>query len=99
MQRFRGSLLIGGMALKDLEGEIEGEPDEETGYWTGRFPLDRTEIHCLQLGRLYRLELDDGRAAQVVISRMEVPVGHVRLLVEFDGAGPLTQTQWQRIPR
>ena len=99
MERFHGTLLIGGMALDDLEGEIEGEPDQAAGHWRGRFPLDRTRIHCLQLGRPYRLETADGRAAQVVVSRMEVPVGHLRLLVEFDGKTPLTETRWQRIPR
>jgi hypothetical protein len=99
MEMFHGALLIGGMALDDLEGEIEGEPDGETAQWRGRFPLDRTRIHCLQLGRTYRLETADGRAAQVVVSRMEEPVGHLQLLVEFDGKTPLIETRWQRIPR
>ncbi|MGH7201107.1 MAG: hypothetical protein ACREJB_10915 [Planctomycetaceae bacterium] len=91
MQRFHGALLIGGMALKDLDGEIETAPDADAPAdgWCGRFALERTEVRCLQVGRPYRLELDDGRAAQVIVSRMNVPIGHLKLLIEFAGQSPL----------
>ena len=84
MEQFHGALLIGGMSLRDLSGDIENEPD----HVCGRFTLDRGEIYRLRVGEPYRLELDDGRAMQVVVSRMDVPVGHVRMLIEFDGISP-----------
>lgn len=99
MERFHGTLLIGGMALESLDGELDGDPEHETGQWMGRFTLDRSEARRLQTGRPYLLELADGRSGQVIVSRMETPVGHLRLLVEFDGTSPLTQSRWQRIPR
>ena len=99
MKRFRGTLLIGGMALESLDGELDGDPEHEAGCWTGRFTLDRSEAHSLQTGRPYLLELDDGRSGQVIVSRMDVAVGHLKLLVEFDGTSPLTQSRWQRVPR
>lgn len=99
MEKCHATLLIGGMSLKGLDCEIDGDADPESGHWIGRFSLERADVHCLQIGRPYRLELDDGRAAQVVISRMDTPVGHLRLLVEFDGTTPLTTSRWQRIPR
>ena len=99
MQRFHGTLLIGGMALESLNGELDGDPEDETGHWAGRFTLDRSQVHRLQTGRPYLLELSDGRSGQVIVSRMETPVGHLKLLVEFDGTSPLTQSRWQRVPR
>lgn len=99
MQRFQGTLLIGGMALESLDGEFDGDPDGETGRWAGRFLVDRSQVRCLQTGRPYLLELSDGRSGQVIVSRMEEPVGHLKLLVEFDGTSPLTPSRWQRVPR
>ena len=83
---FHGRLLLGGMALKDLAGEI----DSDDGHVSGRFIVDRAELHHLQVGRPYRLELDDGRAAQVVVSQMDVPRNRSSLQVEFDGLSPLS---------
>jgi hypothetical protein len=89
METFHGDLLIGGMRLRDLDGFIDGDPAGESGRWSGQFVLDRTQVHSLQVGRPYLLQLDDGRTARVVVSRMDVPVGHVRLRIEFEGQSAL----------
>ena len=99
MQQFHGTLLIGGMALESLDGELDGDPEDETGRWSGRFAVDRSAVRCLQTDRPYLLELADGRSGQVIVSRMETPVGHLKLLVEFNGISPLTPSRWQRVPR
>lgn len=85
MQGFDGNLLIGGMKLEHLRGELEQElPDSDSAEWffAGRVILAPVDCECLQLGRRYRLELADGRAGQVVISRLE-PADEQNFVAEF----------------
>jgi hypothetical protein len=85
MHGFDGNLLIGGMKLEHLHGELEQElPDSETTDWlfAGRVTLHPEDRELLQLGRRYRLELNDGRAGQVIISRLE-PNSDDHLVAEF----------------
>lgn len=85
MQDFDGSLLLGGMKLEHLHGELEQElPDGESNDWlfAGTVELEAGDSEFLQLGRRYRLELADGRAGQVIISRL-LPERDARILVEF----------------
>ncbi len=73
MRDFEGSLLIGGLILKQLHVElIEDQPDGDASEWllTGRLTLDPQEQELLQVGRRYRLQLPDGRAGQVLIANM-----------------------------
>jgi len=44
--------------------------------------LAPVDCECLQLGRRYRLELADGRAGQVIISRLE-PADEQNFVAEF----------------
>jgi hypothetical protein len=77
-------LLIGGMALKDLEGELEQEaPDHDSGDWTlaGKVNLQAQAQELLEVGRTYRLLLDDGRAGQVVVNNVVQQTDH--LVAEF----------------
>jgi hypothetical protein len=74
MHDFEGDLLIGGMRLKHLHGELEQEgPEANDGEWllAGRLDLSPEEQKLLELNRRYRLQLEDGRAGQVVISNIE----------------------------
>ena len=85
MHGFDGNLLIGGMKLEHLHGELEQElPDTETTDWlfAGRVTLQPGDMDLLQLGRRYRLELTDGRAGQVIISRLE-PNPDRNIVAEF----------------
>lgn len=85
MHDFDGNLLIGGMKLEHLHGELEQElPDGESSEWlfAGRITLAPHDGEFLQVGRLYRLELADGRAGQVIICRLEPRAGD-HLIAEF----------------
>jgi hypothetical protein len=85
MHGFEGHLLVGGMKLEHLQGELEQElPDGETSDWlfAGRVTLLSGDREFIQLGRRYRLELVDGRAGQVIISRIE-PEEASQVVAEF----------------
>jgi hypothetical protein len=74
MQSFEGDLLIGGLRLQHLHGELQHEdPTDESDDWqlAGRLSLCCEEQKLLELNRRYRLLLEDGRAGCVVISRIE----------------------------
>jgi hypothetical protein len=73
MRDFEGELLIGGMTLKQLHVELtEGQPHDNSHDYLlcGRLTLAAQEHELLQIGRRYRLQLNDGRAGQVVIESM-----------------------------
>lgn len=73
MNDFEGDLLIGGLTLRHLHGELEEEVhDEASPDWllAGKIVVGPDEQRLLQVGRRYRLQLADGRAGQVVISRL-----------------------------
>ena len=75
MQEFHeGQLLIGGMALTHLEGQLAQEQHaDESDEWllSGSFHVNPQDEPHLQTGRPYRLLLDDGRAGQVVVETIE----------------------------
>jgi hypothetical protein len=91
MREFDGNLLIGGMTLKHLHGELQEEARAQGSRdWllTGRLSITPHERPLLELHRTYRLELEDGRAGQVILSRIE-PVDAEHLLVEFAANRPV----------
>lgn len=68
-----GDLLIGGMTLRRLPCEIQNETHIESSRdwrFAGKLVIDVLHKPMLQLGRLYRLQLNDGRAGQVVLARL-----------------------------
>jgi hypothetical protein len=86
MRPFAGNLLIGGIILRHLEGVLDQEQSlGEDCDWvlTGRLSVSQRERPLLEIDRPYRLELEDGRAGPVVVSRIE-PTDD-RVLVEFHG--------------
>ena len=89
MGAIRGRLLIGGMVLRDLEARLDqGARDSESG-WTGSLLIDPPQQECLQLDRPYRLELDDERAGQIEVTRIECIPGQRRLRALIRGCSPL----------
>ena len=85
MREFHGELLIGGMRLKDVRGELEAEtPSEESSdcLLRGQLHLPPEQVEQLQLNREYRIQLDDGRGGQVVLSRI-VPERDDEVLADF----------------
>ncbi len=85
MHDFEGDLLIGGMKLSCVHGELETEiHDNGSQDWefSGRIVLAPQEGEYLQLQRRYRLELADGRAGLVTLSKLE-PTDNEHVVAEF----------------
>lgn len=89
MSEIRGRLLIGGMTLKDLCGQVELKDECSCSPWCGHLLIDPTDNEYLEIGRLYRLELNDGRSGQIVVTRVECITGQRMLRVVFNGVAPL----------
>jgi hypothetical protein len=89
MSEIHGRLLIGGMTLKDLCGVVELQDVCSCSPWCGHLLIDPAHNEYLETGRLYRLELDDGRSGQIVVMRVECPIGERKLRVVFNGVAAL----------
>ncbi|MGQ0633950.1 MAG: hypothetical protein ACT4QC_05035 [Planctomycetaceae bacterium] len=90
MSEVHGRLLIGGMTLKDLYGVVELKNDCGCAEWCGHLLVEPHFNECLEPGRPYRLELDDGRSGQIALTSVECPPGVCKLRVAFDGLSPLS---------
>lgn len=85
MQFFHGDLLIGGATFRRLHGQLkleEPSPDSTDWQLAGRLELTRRQVECLELNRQYRLELEDGRAGAVVVSRVDA--SEIGAVVDFE---------------
>jgi hypothetical protein len=74
MRAFEGDLLIGGMRLSHIHGELDMESHEDDVHdwsFSGRILLTPKERELLECKRRYRLELEDGRAGPVILYRLE----------------------------
>ena len=74
MSTFHGDLLIGGATFRNLHCQlrrIQPAPDSPDWMLEGQLELSRHQLEALELDRPYRLELEDGRAGSVVISRVD----------------------------
>lgn len=89
MGEIRGRLLIGGMVLRDLEASLNGGASDSDSGWLGSLLIDPPQHECLQLGRAYRLELDDERAGQIEVTHLECVPGQRQLRVHIRGCSPL----------
>ena len=86
MHEFQGDLLIGGERLKHVHGELEEEvPQPDCKEWrlAGHLHLSPDQSQLLETDRPYRLQLDDGRAGQVIVSRIAPDGKPNELLVDF----------------
>lgn len=89
MSEIHGRLLIGGMTLKDLYGVVELTDECGCSPWCGHLLIDPLYNEHLETGRVYRLEMDDGRSGQIVVNRVECTIGQRTLRVEFSGVRAL----------
>lgn len=71
MHTFHGNLLIGGMAIRDLDGVLEEGTTDVPQAWRGKFETSPQFSEALQIGRQYLLELDDGRNREVVLTEID----------------------------
>jgi hypothetical protein len=86
MREFEGDLLIGGMKLSHIHGELDMESHEDDAHdwiFSGRLVLTLEECANLECKRRYRLELADGRAGPVILSSLE-PTGDGHFVAVFD---------------
>jgi hypothetical protein len=89
MHEFHGDLLIGGARLKSLHGELEEEQPMPTSgesheWWLGgHLHLTPEEWESIGPNRQYRLVLDDGRVAQVAITRV-ISQNEKEVVVDFE---------------
>jgi hypothetical protein len=91
MHEFEGNLLIGGAKLSHIHGEMELEHEDDDHDWdfAGRILLLRHECESLECARRYRLVLADGRAGQVILSRLEARDDD-HMIAEFVAQKPRT---------
>lgn len=89
MGEIRGRLLIGGMVLRNLEASLDQGANVSESGWRGCLWIEPPHHECLQLGRPYRLELDDERAGQIEVTHIEGVPGERRLRVQIRGCTPL----------
>jgi hypothetical protein len=74
MNKFLGDLCIGGLRLKHLDGELElNEPLDHSAEHLlgGRLSVPAEEKELLEVGRPYRLQIEEGPAGIVIVSRIE----------------------------
>jgi len=74
----RGELLIGGMALRQLQGELEQEdPLTDSSCWllSGKLRMSAQQGGQLELKRQYLLKVDDGREGLVELTSMSATDG------------------------
>jgi len=86
MHEVDGDLLIGGARLKHVHVELEEElqePGSSDWILTGHLHLSHEQTEQLQTDRPYRLQLKDGRAGQVVVSRIAADGQPNDRLVDF----------------
>jgi hypothetical protein len=83
MHAFDGDLLIGGMALRDLHGELEQEQASDLRDWlfAGRVHVPPHQGKQLELERRYLLKLKDGREGLVELTRLSAGDGD--LIADF----------------
>ncbi len=85
MSEFDGDLLIGGLRLKQLHGELDQDLPQDGSadrLFAGRFRLESGQQDLLEAGRRYRLHLADGRSGPVVVSQIRVQPDQ-QMVVEF----------------
>ena len=86
MHEVDGELLIGGARLKHVHIELEEElPQPGSSDWilAGHLHLSPEQTEQLQTDRPYRLQLEDGRAGQVVVCRITADGQPHEKLVDF----------------
>jgi hypothetical protein len=86
-----GELLIGGETLHRLAVELEQvDHEEEACDWllAGRLHISPEQAAGLELHRHYLLQLDDGRAGPIAVTRVEPHNGELLAIFRPDPRNP-----------
>lgn len=82
MHESHGELMIGGATLHrvplELEQQVEPLPDACDWQLAGQLHVTPEQAEELELDRHYRLQLEDGRAGPIVLTRVEPQNGELR---------------------
>jgi hypothetical protein len=86
MHEAEGDLLIGGDRLKHVHVDLEDEhPDGNSCEWVlaGHLHLTAEQSKLVETDRPYRLQLANGHAGQVIVSRIKADGKPDELLADF----------------
>lgn len=83
MVNFQGDLLLGGVALRNLDGKLSSSSNDGATVWTGQFEIGTQEKSFLEVGRPYLLLLNDGRSGRIVVTNWEESTSQDALNVHF----------------
>jgi hypothetical protein len=86
MQESHGDLLLGGARIRHVQVELEAEqlePGSADWVLAGHFRLTPEQSQLVETDRPYRLQLEDGRAGQVVVNRIAADGKPDELLANF----------------
>lgn len=84
MRRFHGDLLMGGLAIREIDGVIDQEDVEPNHHNEGHFEVDAEKQSVLELGRPYLLMIDNGESMKLVVKELDETNDHCRLVVQFE---------------
>ncbi len=83
----KGEILLNGkVVVSDVEADVYVETRRGLKEWRGSFSVD--DPATLSQNE-YQLELDDGRAGRILITRKSFASGPGTTLIQFTGTGPL----------
>lgn len=88
MRKFHGDLLMGGLALRQIDGVIDEEDVEPDHHNEGHFEVDAEKLSILELGRPYLLMCDDGESMKLVVKELKEKSDYRRLVVQFESISP-----------
>jgi hypothetical protein len=86
MHESEGDLLIGGDRIKHVHVDLEDEqPQPGSREWVlaGHLHLTPEQSQLVETDRPYRLQLTDGRAGQVIVSRIKADGKPNEMLADF----------------
>ena len=83
MRTFHGDLLIGGFAIREIDGVIDEEDVQPDHHDEGYFEVDADNQAVLELGRPYLLVTEQGESIKLVVKALGEASDN-RVVVQFE---------------
>lgn len=83
MRRFHGDLLMGGVAIREIDGELDDRPAGDRCPPAGNFEVEAPQQSMMELGRPYLLLTDDGDSVELVVTDIGATLDPGRVRVQF----------------
>jgi hypothetical protein len=84
MRTIHGDLLMGGVAIREIDGIVDDVTDDCGGHQEGKFEVEAQKQSILELGRPYLLLLDDGGTIELVVKEIDQTSDPGRFVVQFE---------------